>query len=241
MKNILKYILNIILPPRCPYCGKIVVLDHTLCESCFNKLHFITAPYCRICGNPIENEEDAKTGLICAHCSSHKRTIRMVRSALVYDDFSKKTILDFKFYGKVQNACLLAKWMYAAGSDIFKAQADIIIPVPLSYRRLLRRGYNQSAILAQQLSKQTGIKADVTSFKKVKHTKPQSSLSENARLKNVHNAFKVVKNNNIKDKHVILIDDVMTTGATLNECAKVLLKAGALSVDALTVARVIKE
>lgn len=241
MKKIIKRILNFILPPRCPYCGKIVMFEHTLCESCFNKIRFISAPYCQVCGMPFENEADAKLNLVCAHCASHKHLNRLQRSAVVYDEFSKKIILDFKFHQKTQCAPILAKWLLSAGQDIFKQKVDLIVPVPLSYRRLFKRGYNQSAILAKMLAKQTGVSVDVTSFKKCRHTKPQSSLLENARLKNVRNAFKVVNTRHIKGKRIVLIDDVMTTGATLSECTKALIKAGALSVDTLTVARVLKQ
>lgn len=241
MRNILKSILNLLLPPRCCRCGKTVVSEHTLCEKCFNQINFISAPYCKLCGMPFENETDANLNLVCAHCASKKKVTRMDRSAMFYDDFSKKLILDFKFYGHTQNAKILAKWLYLAGADIFYAGVDLIMPVPLSYRRLLRRGYNQSAVLARLLSKQTGIKADVLTLKKTKHTVPQSSLLGKARLKNVKNVFKLQNEEKVKGKRILLIDDVLTTGATLNECAKVLKKAGALSVDTLTVARVKKD
>ena len=241
MKSILKTILNIILPPRCPCCGKIVVLEHTLCESCFDKIQFIAKPYCKICGIPFENETDANLSKICAKCASQKRITRLNRSAILYDDFSKKLILDFKFFSKTQNAKLLAKWLYMAGKDIFDEGVDLIVPVPLSYKRLLFRGYNQSAVLARLLSKQAKIKTDLFNLKKIKHTKPQSSLTENARLKNVKNVFQVQNCSKIKNKRIVLIDDVLTTGATLAECAKVLLKAGAESVDTLTIARVKKD
>lgn len=241
MKNILKKILNIVLPSRCPYCGKTVIFEHTLCESCFNQINFISAPYCKICGMPFENEKEANLSKICAKCASQKHITRLNRSAIIYDDFSKKLILDFKFYAKTQNANILAKWLYAAGKDIFEEGVDLIMPVPLSYRRLFGRGYNQSAILARLLSKQTKIEADVFNLKKIKHTKPQSSLSGKSRLKNVKNVFEVKAPEKIKGKRIVLIDDVLTTGATLAECAKVLLKNGAASVDTLTVARVKNE
>ena len=241
MKNILKKILNIILPPRCVLCGKTVLSAHTLCENCFGKINFITMPYCKICGMPFGNEADANLSKTCAECASKKRITRLNRSAFIYDDFSKKLILDFKFYAKTQSANILVKWLYAAGKDIFEGGVDLIMPVPLSYRRLLRRGYNQSALLARLLSKQTHIEADVFNLKKTKHTKPQSSLLGNARLKNVKNVFEVKNKDKVKGKRIVLIDDVLTTGATLAECAKVLLKAGAKSVDTLTVARVKKD
>ena len=241
MRNILKNILNLILPPRCPCCGKIVMLENTLCEKCFDRMHFISAPYCKLCGMPFENEADANINFICPTCASKKRITRYNRAAVIYDDFSKKLILDFKFYAKTQNVKILSKWLFQAGADIFKEGADLIMPVPLSYRRLIGRGYNQAALLARLLSKQTGIKVDVLNLIKIKHTKPQSLLLEKSRLKNVKGVFALKNQNKVKGKRIVLIDDVMTTGATLAECAKVLIKAGAESVDTLTVARVIKQ
>lgn len=238
MKNILKNLLDLLLPSRCACCGKTVMSESTLCADCFDKINFISMPYCKSCGMPFEAEIDAKLQKICAQCAQTRHITRLQRSAMIYDDFSKKMILDFKFYAKTQNAKILAKWLYAAGKDIFDEGVDLIMPVPLSYRRLLRRGYNQSAILARLLSKQTGIKADLLSLKKIKHTKPQSMLSGKARMKNVKQVFKLKTDGAVKDKRIVLIDDVMTTGATLAECAKVLLESGAKSVDTLTVARV---
>lgn len=241
MNNIFKNILNILLPPRCCCCGRAVLSEHTLCEHCFDQINFISKPYCKFCGMPFENEKEANVQKICPECAKARRIVRLQRSAMIYDDFSKKLIIDFKFYAKTQNAQLLAKWLHMAGKDIFDEGVDLIMPVPLSKRRLLRRGYNQAAILARLVSKQTGVRADVLSLKKIKHTKPQSVLSGNARLKNVRQVFEVKPELNVKEKRVVLIDDVMTTGATLAECAKVLMKAGAKSVDTLTVARVKKE
>ncbi len=186
---------------------------------------------------PFENEKDANLHLVCPDCAVAKRITRLNRSAVIYDDFSKKGLLSFKFYDQIHFAKIYAKWLKAAGADIFEKGVDLIIPVPLSYPRLLKRRYNQAAVLARELSKLTNIKNNNLVLKKIKHTKPQSSLSEKARLKNLKNAFIVSSPDKIKAKRILLIDDVMTTGATLSECAKVLLKAGAKSVDTLTVAR----
>ena len=127
-----------------------------------------------------------------------------------------------------------------AGKDIWQQGADILVPIPLHYTRLLKRRYNQSALLAKELSKLTGVRVDYTSVVRHKKTKPQVEFSGRARVKNVHNAFSIKKIEKIKGQRVLLLDDVMTTGSTLKECAKVLLKAGAKSVDTLTVARVVR-
>jgi ComF family protein len=155
-----------------------------------------------------------------------------------YDDFSKRIILDFKFRDHLENRKLLTQWMLLAGKDIFNASVDLIIPVPLYFTRLLSRKYNQSAILTAELSKMTSIPADYKSLKKIRNTLPQVQCNGEKRRTNIKNAFQVKNPDKIKGKRVLLIDDVYTTGSTLNECCKVLLKAGATSVDILTVARV---
>ena len=235
MKNLIKLLINTVLPPRCLHCGKIINNDNSLCSDCFEQISFITKPYCIHCGAPLLNKSVGD--LYCANCLNKKDNLRYCRSAVIYDDFSKKLILDFKFFDHVENKKLLAKWLYLAGKDIFEAGVDVIIPVPLHYLRLLKRKYNQSAILADELSRITNIEADYHSLVKTKTTQPQAECSGRERVTNIKNAF-VVKNNNIKGKRVLLIDDVFTTGSTLRECAKVLKKAGAVSVDALTVAKV---
>ena len=243
MISFLKTLLDIVLPPRCGYCGKIVSSDKSVCSDCFSKLHFISAPYCQICGAPFENETEIaeSSHLICPDCISKKHLTRLNRSCIIYDDFSKKALLDFKFNDKILLSKLFAKWLQIGAQDILHKGIDVIVPVPLSFRRILKRKYNQSALLAYDLSKLIDIPVLPHTLIKTRHTKPQASLSENFRLKNVKNAYAVKNPVQVKGKRILLIDDVMTTGSTLNECAKTLLKAGAKSVDTLTVARTLKK
>ena len=239
MNGLLSQIIKIFLPPRCIKCGVVLSDDDGLCPQCFNELNFITAPYCYKCGYPFEEAVSSKK-LICANCAKkHKTPFRLNRSALYYDDISKDLILALKFMDKTENAKTLAKWLCMAGYDIWKEEVDILVPVPLHYKRLIKRRYNQSALLAKELSKLTGIKVDYTSLIKHKATKPQVQFSGHERVKNVRGAFSVKHPENIKGQRVVLIDDVMTTGSTLKECALALKKAGAKSVDTLTIARVI--
>ena len=232
----LKSIIDVILPPRCLLCGKAIHSDSSLCSDCFSDINFISKPYCQHCGLPLAyNPSDT---LYCANCLSKKSPFRLCRSAVKYDNFSKRLILDFKFSDHLENKKLLSYWLFIAGEDIFKQGVDLIIPVPLYCTRLFKRKYNQSAVLADGLSKLCGICADYSSLKKIKKTTPQIQCSGKQRVQNVKNAFQVVTPEHIKGKRIVLIDDVYTTGSTLKECAKVLKKAGAKSVDALTVARV---
>lgn len=235
----LRTFIDVILPPRCLICGKAIHSCDTLCSDCFAQISFISFPYCAHCGRPLALSSDEQH--YCAMCLSNKDPFRLCRSAVKYDDFSKKLILDFKFSDCLENRTLLTNWLFLAGNDIFKAGIDLIIPVPLHYMRLFKRKYNQSAVLASGLSKLTGIPADYKSLQKIRHTIPQISCTGKQRVKNVKKAFDVTSPHNIKGKRIVLIDDVFTTGSTLKECAKVLKKAGAKSVDTLTIARVCQE
>lgn len=238
MANLFSKIINILLPPRCVKCGKIITSADGLCEDCFNEVNFITHPFCAKCGMPFENAPNAKD-LLCGHCiQDTKSPFHLSRSALKYDDNSKPLILAFKFMDKTENARVFAKWMKIAGEDIFASGVDLIIPIPLHYTRLVKRRYNQSAILASELSKLTGLMVDYDSVVRHIKTRPQVEFSGHARVKNVQGVFSIKHLDKIKGQRILLLDDVMTTGSTLKECAKALLKAGAKSVDTLTVARV---
>lgn len=233
-------ILNFILPPRCLKCGKILKENTGLCADCFDEINFITRPFCRKCGHPLENAVSDDSSLLCGSClKKTSRPFRLSRSAFAYDEASKGLIVGFKFNDKTENAKFLAQTMFVAGEDIFKAGIDVIVPVPLHLTRLINRRYNQSALLARQLAKLSGCPADSTSFVKHRRTRPQVELTGIARVRNVRNAFSVKNPEKIKGKRVLLIDDVLTTGSTLKECALALKKAGAKSVDTLTAARVI--
>ena len=231
-------IFDFILPKRCLKCGKILNVNQEVCDKCYDELNFILSPYCEKCGHPLTEIAEGKK-LFCPTCSKRKRMqFRLSRSALVYDDASKNLILALKFMDKVENAKFLAAMLKYCGKDIFDAGVDLIIPVPLHYNRLVKRRYNQAALLAKELSKYTKITVDLVSLTRHKNTKPQVELMGYERIINVKNAFVVKNPNKIKGKRIVLVDDVLTTGATLKESAIALKKAGAKSVDTLTVARV---
>ena len=239
--SIFRDILNFLLPPRCINCGKIITDENGICADCFNQITFISEPYCKCCGAPFVDVVGANKHMLCPNCIKNKKKLfRYARAAIKYEDVSKNMILAFKFMDKTENAKVFAKWLKMAGADIFSSGVDVLIPVPLHYKRLIKRRYNQSALLANELKSLVNIPTDFKSLVKHKATKPQVSFSGNARVKNIKDAFEVKCPENVKDKRIVLIDDVQTTGSTLNECAKVLLKAGAKSVDFLTVARVYK-
>jgi ComF family protein len=233
-------LLNFLLPPRCLCCQKIVGETDGLCQDCFQKLNFIAQPYCQRCGRPFTGTASANTTLLCPNCLKEKHApLDRCRSALVYDDFSKIPILALKFEDHTENARIFARFLKNAGRDILRDSPDMIMPVPLHFGRLLHRRYNQSALIARAFGRLTDIPFDAGTLTKIRATKPQVSCSGAQRRHNVKGAFAVKNPQTIKGKRIVLIDDVLTTGATLNECAKVLKAAGAASVEALTVARVV--
>ncbi|MBR1756510.1 MAG: ComF family protein [Alphaproteobacteria bacterium] len=243
MNLLLKYFINTILPPRCIRCGKILSERNGLCADCFQKINFVAEPYCARCGVPFvsQSEQYNSIGQLCGACLHEKRPVFALRRfAFVYDDEAKNLVLGFKFLDKTNYAEVLANMLRRAGADIWQQQPDLLIPVPIHRRRLLERKYNQSALLARELAKQTGITAEYSALQRVRHTVPQVQLSGQARRHNLKHAFDVKSVQKIKGKKVVLIDDVETTGATLNECAKALKKAGASKIYALTLARTMK-
>lgn len=177
--------------------------------------------------------------MLCPSCLANKnRVFRLSRSAFVYDEASKNLILALKFMDKTENARFLAESLSFFGQDILNAGVDVIIPVPLHTKRLRKRHYNQSAVLAKELGKLWGVEVDYTSLIRHINTRPQVEFSGRMRLDNVKGAFRVINPQNIKGKRVVLLDDVLTTGSTLKQSTLTLKKAGAKSVDTLTVARV---
>lgn len=230
------------MPARCIITGDVVESSDMVSPEGWAQLDFIQSPLCEICGVPfgVEQEEDAHDGLICADCLDDVPTFRRARSVLRYDDQSRLLILSYKHGDKTYMAKPFAQWIVTAGQDVL-SDADILIPVPLYWTRLLKRRYNQAGILAQAISKKTKIPVSVFALKRIRSTKSQGHMNIKGRKKNVKGAFSVVDKyvDNIVGKRVVLIDDVYTTGVTVNECAKVLLGAGACSVDVLCVARTV--
>lgn len=238
--SILRLLINLILPPRCIKCGKILSEHNGLCPECFSKIDFISEPYCYICGHPFSDTTDAKFGIkqICGNCAKEKKPLfKMQRSAFVYDENSRNLIIDFKFHDKTSSAEVLANMLYVAGRDIWAENPDYLIPVPIHKKRLLKRRYNQSALLCKYLSKKSLIPTDYFSLVRTRNSIPQVSLSGAKRRNNLKDAFAIKANQTLSGKSVVLVDDVKTTGSTLRECAKVLHKAGVKNIYALTLSQ----
>ena len=236
-----------LFPNRCIKCSKIIEDNSGICYECFDKIDFINYPNCKICGRPFEFDNGVNT--ICPSCIKDKKPIiKYNRSCFEYSNIAKSMIFSFKFYDRTSLAKTFGKWMVRAGVDFFKDNKrniktpDIIIPVPLHFTRLIIRKYNQSALLANEVSKLTNIPSNNNILKRTRKTKPQVKFNGRARVKNVKDAFEVRDKfaQDIKGKTVLLVDDVYTTGATLKECAKALKRKGAENIYSLTIAKVIK-
>ncbi len=227
--------LDAVFPPVCIKCGKACESAGGVCADCFRKLTFVCEPFCHKCGRPLD--DIAKEWGYCPFCNqTGKHCFDEARSALVYDESSSPLILALKYGDKTETVSLLSKWMTSAAADM---AADMVVPVPLFRGRMLRRRYNQSALLAKSVAKAKKIKYEPL-LERSRNTNTQEGLSFYGRRKNVKGAFNVVKGYDVRGKQVLLVDDVMTTGATLNECAKTLREAGATGVKTLTFAVVLK-
>ena len=232
-------ILDLILPPHCPGCGEPVHETQTLCASCWQELTFLTGPACQICGIPFDDMAQDRGREICAQCTRYPPPYRQARAALDYNAASKSLILPFKHADRHELAMIQAKWLLQAGSELLD-RSDMLIPVPLHNWRLFKRRYNQAGLLAAKLTQLSHIQSAYQILLRHRATINQGRFGPTGRRRNVRGAFWVPepKKRQLDGKSVLLVDDVMTTGATVSECARVLKRAGARHVDVLTVARV---
>lgn len=230
-------LINVILPPRCPVTGDLVGQQGTVAPAFWAQLNFIQNPLCDCCGLPFTTPE--APGTLCGHCIQDPPAFTHARSALYYDEASARLILPFKHGDRTLTAPLLAQWLIqAAGRDL--SAYDFIVPVPLHRWRLLKRRYNQAGELARALSVKTRVPWLSHTLQRHRPTASQGHKPAAARHDNVHNAFRITSPNHVhlKNKTIILIDDVYTTGATIRACCKTLLKAGVKEILVLTLARV---
>lgn len=235
-KNTMRHVWDVVYPPCCLACGDLVQENGTICAECWGGINFIADPQCEICGLPFEFA--ATDGNLCGACLQQLPVFSKARAVFSYDDVSRKIITSFKYSDKIEPQAVYAKWMARVGKEMLE-EADIIMPVPLHRVKLLLRKYNQAALLAKELARISGKKIMVSALLRKKHTKAQAGFSRQNRLKNITGAFVINKKylDKIAGKKILLIDDVMTTGATVTECSKILLKAKVARVEVLTLAK----
>jgi len=228
-------LLNFILPARCANCSTKIAAHGYLCPSCWGELQPLAAPFCYHCALPFEF--DSGFGDECGSCIKEPPAFDWARAAVTYDDVGRGLVLRLKYAGATAVVPAMAQMMAPTFAD--KA-IDTVIPVPLHTRRMLSRRFNQSQLLGTELARRLNLETDNFSLVKKKATRSQGGLGRKARFQNVQASFgiKTGRRDHIKGKDIVLVDDVLTTGATASACAKALKKAGAKSVGLVTFARV---
>lgn len=244
--SLLKSGLDLILPPRCPVTGDIVDRIGAISPAAWKDLTFITPPFCACCGIPFSVDLQRDIGqpeeFLCAACLTTKRPFDGSRSVFVYNSGCRSMILSFKHGDALHLHTTLAPLLYQLGES-FMDEGAVLVPVPLHWIRLIRRRYNQAAVLATEISKLSGTTPCwPDALVRTRNTPPQGHKNAKDRHRNVSGAFDVNPRyaDKISGKNIILIDDVFTTGATLEECSMVLKAAGAKTVHILTIARVVQ-
>ncbi len=231
--------LDLVLPPQCIACDAPVETPGQLCGACFRQTGFITEPFCRRCGVPFAAAALGGPELLCPGCRLVSPVYRRARAALRYDAQGRRLILPFKHADRTELAQALAPHMARAGATLLR-EAELLVPVPLHRARLFRRRYNQAALLAQAVGRIAGRPCLPDALVRQRATAMLGEKSAAERAEEMVGAFAVraSRADRVAGRRVLLIDDVMTSGATANACAAVLLAAGAVSVDVLVAARV---
>lgn len=245
MDAALRQLANFLYPPRCAVCGDRFGLEaqRRVCDPCLARVEKIPRPICSLCGAPMQSAGAIEDR--CASCLDRRPNFASARAVARYrpsaesDRRSLPSLIRRHKYGLDQSlAKALAEFL---GEELpySSADCDVVVPVPLHPRRLWWRGFNQAALLAMTISRRLEKPLEVEALRRSRMTTPQTSQDHDARRRNVRRAFAVTRPARIKGRRILLIDDVMTTGATVDECARVLMAAGAARVDVLTLARVL--
>jgi len=236
-KKVVSGFSDILFPPQCIGCGAVLTTgdEHPFCPDCFSTLHFIRSPLCTSCGLPFTETGENH---LCEECALSNPPFSMARALGSYE----KTLLDvihlFKYHGRVSIGEALGKMMATARYDSLEpSDYSTIMPVPLHPKKLREREFNQSLILAKEISKRFSVPLDFMALRRTIPTEAQVTLSQRKRAANVKGAFAVTERGRIEGRKILLVDDVYTTGSTVKECAATLMKNGAQEVAVLTLAR----
>jgi ComF family protein len=234
----LRLMLDVGLPPLCPSCRDPVGDGAGLCAPCWSKLSPIERPFCEKLGIPFTY--DPGPGIYSMQAIADPPAYARARAAVRYDEIARAMVHALKYGDRLDLAPVMARWMARVGAELL-ADADVVVPVPLHWRRMWARRFNQSATLAKLLAGPRGVPVSYAALKRVKATPQQVGLSKTERAANVQGAFRVepAGKAEIARRHVVLVDDVLTSGATVDACARALLRAGARQVDVLVFARVV--
>jgi len=238
----LSQLIDIIYPPRCIICSRFLSADeippslYHLCNNCLAGLTPITHPICTICGLPFPTTIGPDH--LCENCLRKRPWYDFLRSPYLYSGPFMGSIQRFKYHSETHLTSSLGQLLSSFAREWMSNLKDfLIVPVPLHRRRLRERGFNQSLLLARVLASDLGNQLDYLSLIRKRYTSPQTGLKKEERRKNVKDAFSIIYPEAVKHKKILLVDDVFTTGHTLNECAKTLKKSRAATVICLTLAR----
>jgi ComF family protein len=236
VRAVLGTALDLALPPLCPACRE-PVDGRALCPACWSKLSFITRPYCERLGIPFVY--DPGPGILSMEAIADPPAYRRARAAVRFDEIARALVHALKYGDRLDLAPMMGRWVSHAGRELL-AEADALVPVPLHWRRLWARRFNQSAMLAAAISAESSVPIAAGVLKRVKPTAQQVGLSRTERAANVQGAFRVPPEARgaVAGRRLALVDDVLTSGATVDGCARALLRAGAANVDVLIFARV---
>ena len=233
-------VLDVLFPPLCLSCRAPIFDPGALCATCWQGIQFLDGPMCDCCGLPFEWDPGIAT--LCGSCHASRPAFDKARAVMRYDEKSRGPILALKHADRLELSGPFGRWLERSGRDLLK-DADVILPVPLHPMRLWARRYNQSAELAKALGREAGLPVDFTALVRARRTPSQGTMpSARARRRNMQGAFRVKVSHKtaIAGRNTLLVDDVLTTGATVNACARALKRAGAAKVLVLTLARVVR-
>lgn len=229
-RHLLHKILDMVLPPRCPCCGEMVNDDAQFCSTCWQDIRFITAPQCDSCGRPLpllSGQGANSKAAICLPCMQDPPIHDGIIAMTVYDEVSRRLVLDLKYGGKIGLANFIARLLAQKIPEHARNHPDyLLMAVPLHRKRLWQRGFNQSILIASALSRLTGIALRRHDLIRVKSTPKLKNMGHKERHDLLKNAFRLAPKleKHVKGKHIYLVDDIYTSGATSNGCIRPLKK-----------------
>lgn len=236
MKLKKEYLLHLLFPPRCPFCDgilfqSITASEELVCHKCQDKLPYVEEPVCSRCGKPLEEERSE----YCYDCEKRTWAYQQGKALWLYSGAVKESLYRFKYHNRREYARYYGKELVRVyGAWMEARRIQVIVPIPLSRKRLRQRGFNQAELVAREVGRRMNLPVDCSLLSRVRDTKAQKSLNEEERKNNLKKAFKT-GTNKVQLDHILLIDDIYTTGNTMNEAAKELKRAGAERIYCLSI------